>query len=782
MITYEPRAAATVLGFRAFHGPRTRLPRLPRWPFLAALCTALIASVLMAVVPSVASADISTSGTPIITTGYGSSAPATLQVGQMLMCNISGVAFADPGHDGTGVGVTGFNWYHQGSPASVGNAQQYMPQASDIGSHLVCTVTGTEFGVANSTIQSAPSAPSPSVTPVPALTLTQYSPTVTGNAGESTSGVSVSLTLVRGASTIGTIAGGTTVGTALATTNSSGDWAATLTSAIGPPTDAAFGVVFDELLVHYSGSGTLPPDVTYSLIGAYNSVQFLGDSSTISADGGTVSLPNPGQGCAGEGVLVNGGAPQGTSSGANNRCVYTPATALTDRDHVQARFAYTYSSSTGGSGVTSSLTTVSDVGLLGVGASEASGVPAPTCTVDLVSGQVVCSDLNAGTFSVTNNGGTPVVLATQQTSRGQNGYVGAYQGTGSLPGVKSGDLVTLDETRPVTTTRHLTKVNVFNLRVDNGPAGTSAGDCQPGKSVGVPPGYGAPMGVVCPAAGTFTGMSNYGAVLGEVDDLSGGRTIVQVPSLSNTIPSAYDSIAGGSFTAYGDLVGTGSTTQVLSQVASVNLRIVPHAGGAAVFDHTMTPDSDSVGPFETSIVNGLSIGRYIANFTLTDSHTDTNAIEYPFAVQPGGSQGDVGAQGGQGSQGPQGPQGPQGQTGATGASGATGSQGPPGPQGLRGPTGKSSKCTVTSRTVGTGKSKHTVQHIRCVFISPARDVMTVTISRGPTKYATATALVHPGRVDMRLRSLRPIKHGRYLITIVALDHRHATVTRFMARI
>ena len=60
--------------------------------------------------------------------------------------------------------------------------------------------------------------------------------------------------------------------------------------------------------------------------------------------------------------------------------------------------------------------------------------------------------------------------------------------------------------------------------------------------------------------------------------------------------------------------------------------------------------------------------------------------------------------------------------------------------------------------------------------------MTVTISHRGAKYATATALVRPGRVEIRLRSLRPIKHGRYLITIVALNHRHATVTRFMTRI
>jgi hypothetical protein len=711
---------------------------------------ALTAAVLLALVPSVALAAITTSGTPTITVGYGGAAPATVQVGQTLMCNNSGVTFNDPDHPGAYFQI-GFNWYHQGSTASISTMQSYAPAVSDIGFGLVCSVTGTEYGLPAA--QSDPSSPTPAVKPVPALTLTQYSPSVTGNLGDSRSGISVTLTLMRGTSA-GPITTETPVATASATTDSAGSWTATLRSTVGAPDLAAFGLLGDELLVHYSGTGALPPDVTYGT--APYGGPFLGDWSTISVDGGTVALPNRG-GCASESIVINGGTPKPTTLGTNNDCVYAPPSALTDQDHVQAQFAYSNAAGTNGLGPISNLTTLSDVGLLGVGVSEASGDPAPTCTVDLVSGQVACSDLNAGSFTVSDNGGTPVALAMQHTSAGQNGYVGTYQGTGFIPGVKAGDQVTLAETG---TTRPLTTLHVFTLRVDIGTTNAATGDCQPGKTVGLATGYGAPMGSVCPATGNFTGVSIYNSVPGESDDRSGGGTLVQVPSLSNTIPAWYDSIAGGSFTAYAALAGTGNSTQVMSQVASVDLRIVPGAGGAAVFDRVMTPGQDNIGAFETAAVNGLSSGRYVATFALIDSHADTSATQYPFVVQPGGT---VGAQGPQGPQGPAGPAGPQG---------------PPGPQG---PAGKSSICTVTIVIVGTGKSKHTEQWITCAVISPKRDLIRVTISRGGTTYAAATRVVNRGRVAIRLRSLRPMKHGRYVVTIVAMNGKHRAVKRLITK-
>ena len=447
--------------------------------------------------------------------------------------------------------------------------------------------------------------------------------------------------------------------------------------------------------------------------------------------------------------------------------------------------AYTYITGTPGGSLSSVLTTLSDVGLRGVGSGEASGAIAPTCSVDLVSGQVTCTDLNAGTFAVSDNGGTPVTLATQQVSSGQNGYVGTYLGTAFLAAPKAGDVMTLDETAPTLTTRHITALNVYTLREDISAAGSVSGDCQPGRSgLGYTDG---PFSGLCPPSGKFSAAYYYRT--GEFDDLSGGSTTVNVPTLADQIPAPEDSIAGGTFTAYGDLLGTGTPTQVLSQVASVNLQIVPRGSSAALYNHNMSPGSDSIGPFETANVSGLSSGLYFANWKLTDTHGDTYSVQGPFAVQPdgGGSQGPQGPTGPQGpggstgATGSQGPAGPTGATGPQGPSGPIGATGPQGPRGPQGPAGQSSKCVVTNQTVGTGKSKHTVQHIACSLISTSRDVMSVIVSRRRTTYAVATAAVHRGLVRLKLRSLREMKHGRYLITIVAASGKHGTVTRFTAR-
>jgi Collagen triple helix repeat (20 copies) len=744
--------------------------------YARAVRAALTMVLLLAVVPSVALADPTPSGTPTLTAGsYGTSAPTTLQVGQMLTCNTSTVTFTDPGHT---VQVTGASWYHQGSPSAIATTPPYPPNtyttvASDIGSQLVCRVNAQEPG--GPTVQSDPSPPTPTVAPVPSLTLTQYSPDVSGNMGEPGSGMIVTLTLSRGTYAY-PVTVETPVATATAPVDSNGAWSATLTSKFDASDKAAFGLPGDELLVQYSdpaGSSTMPPDMTYALTAnTAGSVSFLGGASTISADGGIVALPGGGS-CADHTVVVNDddATPHATTLGANNDCVYLPTPRLTDQDHVQARYAYTYpvSMGMGSPGPISNLTTLSDVGLLGAGAGEANGAPAPTCSVDLVSGQVVCSDLSAGSFIVADGQNSSAPLVTQRTTTGQNGYVGTFQGTGFLPGViRAGDHIILAETYPTATTRALTTLHVFTLRVDIGTNYLVAGDCQPGKVFGIGAGYGASMGTVCPASGTVAGMNFDGERPAESDDQSGGGTTVQMPSLSSTIPSG--PVEGGSFTAYGDLFGIGSATQVLSQVASVDLQIVPGAGTPIVFHQTMTPDQDSAGPFERATVSGLSAGRYIATFTLTDSHADTSATRVPFVVEPSGI---VGAQGAQG---------PQGPTGATGATGATGPQGPPGPAGPQGPAGRSSKCTVTTHTVGSGKNKHPVQQIKCVFISPARDLISLTISRGSAIYAATTAVVHRGRVEMSLRSLRRMNRGSYLVTIVTINRKHATVKRFTMRI
>jgi len=282
------------------------------------VCAALTAVLLVALVPSVALAAITTSGTPTITVGYGGATPATVQVGQTLMCNNLGVTFNDPDHPGAYFQI-GFNWYHQGSTTSISTMQSYAPAASDIGFGLECTVTGTEPGV--SPAQSAPSTPTPIVTPVPAVTLTQYSPKVSGNVGEATQGIGVTLTLMRWWYANGPI-GETIVGSGQASTDLNGGWTTSLTSSMGGAGNAVIGLGFDQLLIHYSGAAALPPDVTYTLSGQYGG-QFLGASSTISADGRTVAIASQGLPCTGDSIVVNDGTPQGATVGANNDCVYT---------------------------------------------------------------------------------------------------------------------------------------------------------------------------------------------------------------------------------------------------------------------------------------------------------------------------------------------------------------------------------------------------------------------------------------------------------------------------
>ena len=376
-----------------------------------------------------------------------------------------------------------------------------------------------------------------------------------------------------------------------------------------------------------------------------------------------------------------------------------------------------------------------------------------------MSGQVVCQNLNAGRFAVSRNGRTPVALTSSLPTNSA-----AYQGNVFLPGLSSGDVITLDETGANLTTRHLTTLHVFTLRVNVSGSSVTSGICQPSKLLG--------YGGFCPTSGTFSG-GYYGT--GVQDDLSGGSTVANVPMIQNQIPTYGASMPVGAFTAYADLSGTGTTAQALAQTSSVNLQIVPR-GGSAVFNQNATITSDSVGPYVTANISGLSAGLYYASWLLTDSHGDTQAYSVPFAVQPGTA---TGAQGPAGRIGPAGPTGATGATGATGPTGATGATGPRGPQGS---AGKSSKCTVTTKTIGRGKTKRTMQVIKCVFISPASDVMSVMISRGRTTYAVGTARVHRGLVHLRLRSLRSMKHGRYLVTIVATQGTRLTVSRDWERI
>jgi hypothetical protein len=529
---------------------------------------------------------------------------------------------------------------------------------------------------------------------VPSVTLTQYSQTIRGNIGQNVAGVTVSATLSRwgryDAPPVVINAGGIT--------NSDGSWSVTLPAGVG------YGMPFDTLALSYTGGGVTIPSATYTS-GSYPGVPFPGGLATISADGNTLAMQAS---CLGMSFVVDGGSPLPTALDSSNSCAVTLSSPVTDANHVQA--VYTNSSYSENGQAPSSLTAISDVGLVGTGFREAQGVGPPICSVDLITRQITCSGLNGGEFAVSDsNGATAVVLSPMSQS------VGSYTAGAVLPQVASGDTITLHEMGPTAIARPLTELHVGTFRVDTDANGSSSGSCQPYAVLGQ---TGSGYGGVCSATGSFSGVLGLvvyqsGAPT-ETDDLSGSSTIVNVPQLSNLIPVANGSMAGGAFTAYGDLSGVGSTGQVLNQVSSVVMQVIPHDGGTPVISDKMAKTSDSTGPFVSLDINDLATGRYFAKWTLTDSHGDTGTYQNVFAVQPA-----IGATGVAGTTGPAGPVGP------AGPQGPTGPQGPPGPAGLLAlvayqATVGSRQVTVNYALTGTAAVALTVKPVRGPAVTVAR--------------------------------------------------------------
>jgi len=660
------------------------------------------------------------------------------QVGVPVVCN-PGVWTSVAGAT---VSPTDFAWFRGAGVAPVFDATSadlpYTPVVADVGAALVCKETVTD-GVTTSTAPSVASAPT---LPLPGVTITQFSPVLSGNIGETVAGVGISLTLMRSTGV---------VAAAVATTAPNGTWSATLVpvNPAGGPSHG-FGAPGDQLITHYvapiaASSTTVPADLTYDS----NSLQFLGSTSTIAPGGATITSFNAPT-CASLSFLIDG-TPHATTPGVNGQCSFSPAPAVTDQSHVQAAFTSEFSHF--GIGAVANLSTVSDVGLVGAG--NGSGL-IPACSGDLVTGLITCTALNHGSFAVTRSGGSSVALNSAPDFPGSI----TSTGTAVIPGLASGDTVTLDETAPTATTRHVTTLHMYSLRVSTDLNGLASGSCQPGKAFFT--------GIACPASGSFASSFGAGSLL---DDLSGGSTVVNVPTLFNLIPALNDSIAGGSFTAYGDLTNVGSAAQILEATRSVNLKIVPRGSTTPVFDQNMTPGNDAVSPFESLNVTGLATGRYVATWLLTDSHGDTNAFSSAFAVQPGDT----------GPAGPAGPAGPSGPAGPAGAPGAAGPVGHTGPQGLSGRDGTSStvKCTTAASAKGKRKGKSSAGKLVCkvTVLKSTATFASVAVSRLHKTYAAGSAAVRNGVALVQLRTLRIMAGGHYVVTVVANREGKATVTR-----
>jgi hypothetical protein len=505
------------------------------------------------------------------------------------------------------------DWYYAdagGDPTGKAlgpNTANYVPVAADVGQRLVCVVTMRDDS--DSTTATANSGPTAPVAPAASIRLTEYSGVVSGTIGELINGVKVTVSLIRTSN-----AGSSpTVATASTTTTTidgrAGSWTLTLPN-------HAFGLPGDALhMIYAPGSSGAPVPVN----AAYGT-GFVGSESEISSDGTTISSRDVGGVCSSLRFLVNG-VTHNTTLAAGSVCRATVSPAVTDNARVQAASTAKVTTNTGH---VSYVTRVDNVGLLGV-TTEGSLGP-PTCSADLVFSAVTCNQLNGGTFAVARDGGTPITLHKTSVSN-----TGTFTGTAVVPGLKGGDTVVLNETSPKATTRGITTLHVGILRVDLSGKTVVSGSCQP---------Y-APLtqgsnkqgaGGLCSLGGKMSATDNG---TGELDEFSGGTTLVNVPTLSNLIPASSGSMPSGSFLSFANINGPGTTAQILAATSQTELKIVSHASGSPTFDGIMTKGSDSSGATEKTTVPAQKSGTYSANWVFTDVNHDTNGYQNTFAVEPG---------------------------------------------------------------------------------------------------------------------------------------------------
>ncbi len=438
---------------------------------LGVLCAPAVACAALAFSPAAAMADTTIIGSPTVT--------GVTQVGQTLTCDTTLLTLNDPGTDGT-PDYTDYTWYQDstsGTQVADGPSDTtYTPVAGDIGHALVCKVTANDGTGSDAT---AASAGSSAIAPVPSVAITQFSPTVSGNIGEDVAGVTVTVTLKREDQdqSYHTVATGSKIAN-----STDGSWSVQLSGA----QPVAFGAQGDEVDVSYSSTGaTLPPNGTY---GGTNTPYdfFVGDQGTISPDGTRVTLPHDvPPGCIGESVVVDGGSPQATTFDGTGCQV--SGQSLTDEDQVQGLEASTI---TAGDGTTSNLTTVSNLGLVGVGnGSEIDGAGVTACTADLVSGQVTCYGLGTGTFFAND-----IQLSKIRTNGG--GSYNVYEGQAFLTGLTAGGTVSLTEQG---VTRTLATLHLGTLRVDIDSDGNVTGSCKANESLS----NGGPYPALCSTGGAI---------------------------------------------------------------------------------------------------------------------------------------------------------------------------------------------------------------------------------------------------------------------------------------
>ncbi len=598
--------------------------------------------------------------------------------------------------------------------------------------------------------------------PLPQVTMTQFSGTVSGNIESNTAGVGVQVSLLRA----GADGNPVTVAQASTTTAGDGSWSVALSHPVGDDRD--------EIDVDYSGAGAPTPNHQVILTGnggnpftesGWTGWTALDDGSILTNDDPATGGPSFSMGpCFQTGVLaatLNGSpilGPNGETSltdlcGTQTELADVPLTApvgpgdvITAGSNDNRAFQGPDVAQLGGvanpDGALVDLTVpvgeADSVSTLPVNPLGFVPTGFPTCTADLEAQTVTCTGLVPGDGYTATDG-----AATASGTADGSGTVTVSLAT------HGGDTVSLSNGARILTTLH-----VAHLRVDITGEQTqlAGGTCQAGDYYGPPlsapptnqsagdpsaiAGGSALTGEICPLSGNASGLST--SDIAQTDDQSGGQTQTEVPDVQDTSPLQGETVYGA-FTALAEtgLPGSNNTVIPTDTTSKVALSIAHASGGAPVFTAPNVDTADGVA------VPALAPGSYKATWTLTDANGDTRTVSTRFIEQPA-------------LQGPQGPQGPSGPRGARG------------PRGPAGPTPKVT-CTLKHHTI---KCKVTFRKAK-----QTKGTLRMRISRGRVIAALGHGRVNHGHATITMRERRRITRGKWTITLVLARPHRAPATR-----
>jgi hypothetical protein len=463
--------------------------------------------------------------------------------------------------------------------------------------------------------------------PLPQVNLTQFSGTVTGNIGSATAGVGVTVTLLRGHSSL-------EAAHASDTTDSSGAWSVKLAHPVGDDRD--------EIDVDYSGAGAPTPHHQVILTGngddpldesgwtgwTWLDQGFALTNSDPATDGPSLSI-GPCFQTGVENYTVAGVAGLesptdfcGTASDVADTPLSSPVTgdeAVTYSTNDNRAFQPPDAATPNGAGGLVDMTVPvgepDSVGAYYNGLFGTTGFP--TCTADLGAGTVTCSGLVPGAEYQLRDG-------SWVTGRIADG-TGTVEAPLKILRSKRGDTIALSNSAP----RTLTTLHVADLQVHivgNGRQ-VRSGKCSPfeywGGPLTVPPtsaaageptsvaGGSALTGRVCPASGSAGGLPT--GNIAQTDDRSGGETVTEIGEVKSTSPLNGETIHG-SFTA-----------RVRATDGKPWVHLTIERGRKIVWARSTNADTK-----KGVRVTGLVSGSYTAVWTVTNANGDTRVVTTRF--------------------------------------------------------------------------------------------------------------------------------------------------------